>query len=240
MARYDDGKRGFGVTDALGLSAAWLQVRAMLDAGALQFPDRDAPPAMMDFFRATYPAEQWESAMRSQMQAENAERMMIGAVKSGQLPLWIAPVEGPIAERKVAANGLIEFGRESLIAGCYRPYNDTESLVYGYPLFVKSRDWTHFIASLGTAQQGMTDAAKQSSRKHRKKPGPAPDPDWPDAIAKVTKDCIAAGYQKPLKRGNKSAIQTMLLNFMAEKDKHFSDDIAAKHAKKVIAGLPDK
>jgi hypothetical protein len=32
----------------------------------------------------------------------------------------------------------------------------------------------------------------------------------------------------------------MLLNFMAEKDKHFSDDIAAKHATQVIAGLPDK
>jgi hypothetical protein len=56
----------------------------------------------------------------------------------------------------------------------------------------------------------------------------------------VTKDCIAAGYQNPLRRGDKAAIQTMLLSFMAEKDKHFSDDIAAKHATKVIAGLPDK
>ena len=240
MARYDDGKRGFGVTDALGLSEAWLQVRAMLDAGALQFPDRDAPRAMVDFFRATYPAEQWESAMRSQMQAEDAERMMIGAVKCGQLPLWIAPVEGPSAERQVASNGLIEFGRQSLIAGCYRPYNDTENLVYGYPLFVKSRDWTQFIAALGPAQQRMTEAAKQPSSKSRKKPGPPPDPDWPAAIAKVTEDCIAAGYKKPLARGCKAAIQTMLLNFMAEKDKHFSDDIAAKHVTQVIAGLPDK
>ena len=163
MARFDDGKRGFGVTDALGLSAAWLQVRAMLDAGALQFPDRDAPPAMVDFFRATYPAEQWENAMRSQMQKEDAERMMIGAVKSGQLPLWIAPVEGPIAERQVAANGLIEFGRESLIAGCYRPYNDTNSLVYGYPLFVKRCDWERFIAELGPAGEFASVAAVTST-----------------------------------------------------------------------------
>lgn len=81
-------------------------------------------------------------------------------------------------------------------------------------------------------------SAKPSEK--RKRPGPAPDPDWPDAITKVTKDCIAAGYQKPLKRGDKAAIQTMLLSFMAEKDKHFSDDIAAKHATKVIARLPDK
>lgn len=73
----------------------------------------------------------------------------------------------------------------------------------------------------------------------RKRPGPAPDPDWPQAIAKVTQDCIAAGYKRPLKRGDKAAIQTMLLSYMADKDKHFSDDIAAKHAATVIAALPD-
>lgn len=75
--------------------------------------------------------------------------------------------------------------------------------------------------------------------KRRKRPGPAPDPDWPHAIAKVTQDCIAADYKRTRKRGDKAAIQTMLLNYMAEKDKHFSDDIAAKHAETVIAALPD-
>ncbi|NKJ02874.1 hypothetical protein [Novosphingobium sp. SG707] len=75
--------------------------------------------------------------------------------------------------------------------------------------------------------------------KQRKRPGPAPDPDWPHAIAKVTQDCISAGYTRPLKRGGKAAIQTMLLSYMADKDKHFSDDIAAKHAETVIAALPD-
>ncbi|WP_146032584.1 hypothetical protein [Sphingobium sp. SA916] len=75
--------------------------------------------------------------------------------------------------------------------------------------------------------------------KTRKRPGPAPDPDWPHAIAKVTQDCIAAGYKRTRKRGDKAAIQTMLLSYMANKDKHFSDDIAAKHAETVIAALPD-
>lgn len=106
----------------------------MLDSAALQFPEGEAPATMSDFFKATYPPEQWESAMRSEMQRKDPERMMIGAVRSGRLPLWIAPVEGPIAERQVAANGLIEFGRESLIAGCYRPYNDTENLGRCQPL----------------------------------------------------------------------------------------------------------
>ncbi len=238
MARYDDGKRGYGVTDALSLSDAWQQVRAKLDAGALQFPDRVAPPAMVDVFQATYPAEQWESAVRSEMQAEDAERMMIGAVKSGQLPLWIAPVEGLIAERQVAANGLIEFGRESLMAGCYRPYSDTENLVYGYPLFIKNVDWERFIAERGEAKQAPY-AAKQPSNATRKKPGPAPDPYWPEAIARVTQECVAAGYKKPLRRGERAAIQSMLLDFMARKNKHPSDDTARKYAKDVIDNLPD-
>ena len=73
----------------------------------------------------------------------------------------------------------------------------------------------------------------------KRRPGPPPDPDWPAAIAKVTQDCIAAGYKIPIKRGDKAAIQTMLLSFMAEKDKHFSEDTAATHANKVIAALPD-
>lgn len=167
MARYDDGKRGFGVADALDLSEAWLRVRMMLDTGLLQFPARDAPPRMVDFFRAAYPPQQWESAMHSQMQTEDAERMMIGAVMSGSLPLWIAPVEGPIAERLVAASGLIEFGRETLIAGCYRPSNATGNLAYGYPLFVKNRDWENFIASLGVVPQ--SEPSERKSRKGRAK-----------------------------------------------------------------------
>lgn len=73
----------------------------------------------------------------------------------------------------------------------------------------------------------------------RRRPGPAPDSDWPEVIASVTKACIAAGYKRPLKRGGKAAISTMLLSAMAEKDKHFSEDIAAKHATKVIEALPD-
>lgn len=175
MARYDDGKRGFGVTDALDLSEAWQHVRTMLDTGAFPFPVREAPSRMVDFFKAKYPPEQWESAMRSQMQTEDAERMMIAAIKSGKLPLWLAPVKGPIPERQVAAGGLIEFGRGSLIAGCYRPYNDTGNLAYGYPLFVKRHDWESFMASLGAVPQPSNSAerrtkpSKRESRKGRAK-----------------------------------------------------------------------
>lgn len=74
--------------------------------------------------------------------------------------------------------------------------------------------------------------------KLKQKPGPKADPDWALAIAKVTKECIAAGYRNPPERGNKASIQTQLLNFMAEKGKDFSQDTAAKYAQKVIDALP--
>lgn len=73
----------------------------------------------------------------------------------------------------------------------------------------------------------------------KQRPGPKPDPDWPAAIAAVTTQCRKADYKRPLKRGQKAGIQTMLLTFMAEqRNKHFSDDAAANYAKEVIAALP--
>lgn len=93
-------------------------------------------------------------------------------------------------------------------------------------------------AEMIAAFQPMTKGKSESVTKRRKRPGPAPDPDWTHAIAKVTQDCIAAGYKSDRKRGDKAAIQTMLLHYMAAKDKYFSDDTAAKHAESVIAALP--
>lgn len=73
----------------------------------------------------------------------------------------------------------------------------------------------------------------------RRKPGPQADPDWPGAVDAVTRQCVAAGYTKPPKRGDKAAIATMLLGFMAQKEKYPSEDSAAKYAEAVIAQLPD-
>lgn len=63
----------------------------------------------------------------------------------------------------------------------------------------------------------------------RRKPGPQADPDWPLAVDHVTRECVKTGYTKPLKRGGKAAISTMLLSFMADKGKYPSEDSAAKY-----------
>lgn len=86
---------------------------------------------------------------------------------------------------------------------------------------------------------GSAEKCPSDANTRKRKPGPAPDPVWPEVVAKVSNECIAAGYSRPLKRGDKAAIATMLLSAMAELDKHFSEDTAAKHALKVIEALPD-
>ena len=101
------------------------------------------------------------------------------------------------------------------------------------PLFA-SAEVMHAFPAITLAPVGT-----EASILARNKPGPAADPDWPAAIEKVTADCIAAGYATPLKRGDKAAIQNLLLSAMAERNKHPSDDTARKYAEKVIEKLPD-
>ena len=103
---------------------------------------------------------------------------------------------------------------------------------------VKREDALALFPSL-TASEDSTPPCSRLPAKKRRKPGPAPDPDWPAAIAKVAADCIQTGYARPLKRGEKAAIQNLLLNAMAEKNKHPSDDSARRYADEVIARLPD-
>lgn len=75
----------------------------------------------------------------------------------------------------------------------------------------------------------------------RKKPGPKPHPLWQPAVEHVTSQCIKAGYKKPLKRGDKAAIQGMLLSYITENGgPTFSEDAARMHSAKVIDQLPEK
>lgn len=107
------------------------------------------------------------------------------------------------------------------------------------PLFSSAEIMRAFPASEVEPGVGAGIVPQTTPNRNRKRPGPAPDPDWPDAIASVAEECISAGYKRPLKRGGKAAIQTMLLNYMSARNKNFSDDIARKHAESVIAALPD-
>lgn len=161
-----------------------------------------------------------------------ASRTIHGALRDGSLPAYVAPTNGgPLLVPRFYWNGV---NPESLHY-VYRGMTPGDHGA-GCPVLLSRQAFEAWRATLSTINQPET---RGQTGNGRKRPGPAPDPDWPHAIAKVTQDCIAAGYTRPLKRGGKAAIQTMLLSYMADKDKHFSDDIAAKHAKTVIAALPD-
>ena len=107
------------------------------------------------------------------------------------------------------------------------------------PLFSSAEIMRAFPASELGPGTGGGIVPQTSPNRNRKRPGPAPDPDWPDAITSVAQECISAGYKRPLKRGDKAAIQTLLLKYMSARNKNFSEDTARKHAKSVIAALPD-
>lgn len=135
MARYDDGKRGPGVVDAISLSECWIELRSSKIPWELPEPPRRMAEVLPD-----------EHAVESMLRDNVAMRRLIGAIKSGALPIWVAPIDGP--ERVAAPNAFLELGRESIIAGVYRPYNDHASWLYGYPLFVKRADWASFLSGL--------------------------------------------------------------------------------------------
>ena len=161
-----------------------------------------------------------------------ASRTIHEALRDGSLLAYVAPVNSiPLLVSRFYWNGV----NPDLLHLVYRGVTPDDKGA-GCPVLLSRQAFGAWRASLPILSQ---PEKREQAKKGRKRPGPAPDPDWPHAITKVTQDCISAGYMRPLKRGDKAAIQTMLLTYMADKDKHFSDDIAAKHAETVIAALPD-
>lgn len=161
-----------------------------------------------------------------------ANRRLWKALQDGTLRGLVAPTEGPVLSvPRIYWNPINPECLEYVYHGTYNAVAGR-----GCPVLLPRQAFEVWRASLRVSSQ---PEMREQVGKERKRPGPAPDPDWPHAIAKVTQDCIAAGYTRNLWRGGKAAIQTMLLNYMADRDKHFSDDTAAKHAETVIAALPD-
>lgn len=161
-----------------------------------------------------------------------ANRQLWRALQDGSLRGLVAPTDGPaLSVPRIYWNPINRECLESVYQG-----TSNSDAGRGCPVLLSRQAFDAWRAATSVSPKPNNE---KKPKTERKRPGPAPDPDWPLAIAKVTQDCIAAGYKRALKRGHKAAIQTMLLNVMAEKNKHFSDDIAAKHAEKVIAALPD-
>ncbi|MCK9540851.1 MAG: hypothetical protein M0R03_02320 [Novosphingobium sp.] len=240
MMRNGDGKHGYEVPDALSLDEAWRQIQSMLDDGKLRFPDREAPPLMVETFKGIYPPEQLESAMRSAMQTKDAERTIIDAIRSGKLPLWIAPVEGPITERLISGRDLKQFDIRSLASGCYRPYNDTENVARDCRLFVKEHHWEGFLVGLGVGREtGATVAPNHidqgnnipqpSSQKIEHNRGGAPAKyDWEQAIAAIVFQWSDEGSWQPTSQAD---VRRKLVEHFSALDQYPSDSLLKLRAR---------
>lgn len=143
--RYDDEFRGPAVADAIGLSECWDDLRLR----NLPWPEPDGRRQQISAVLAKYyPPDQLDHSVGEVMKEDAAIARIVQAAKSGALPLWVAPFGEP--DRQVATGALLEFRKESILAGCYRPSNDFGWL-RGRPLFVKRADWRAFVDGLQAA-----------------------------------------------------------------------------------------
>lgn len=230
MTRYDDAFRGPAPIDAIQINECYARIAETSPAWPMP---AKIPVAAMEFFTRTYPTDQKQAALQRHFMEEGIIAAMIAAITAGELPIWVAPIDG--SEKLVAPGAFIELGRETILAGCYRPYNDRSWLV-GRPLFAKRRAWEEFEGKL----IGRIGEEVERASKPRKKPGPRANPMWEIAVAIVTEQCVAAGMARPTKRGDKAKVARMLLEEMAKNDDYYTDDTAAKYADRVIARLPER
>jgi len=192
-----------------------------------QLPPWQALMSAMDRFVA--PDQQAEQCLQEAMM-DLARHLYAGRLDGKEWPL--------------AGEDLRSLSRSDFARARYAPGTNSAGLLGGdlvgrsnhYVLF-----WPDDIRRLWPKNQ-QTDAGTREEPQRpisdKKKPGPVRDPAWAGVIAAVTESCIAAGYQHPLRRGAKAAIQTMLLDAMAELGKDASDSIALRYAGEVIEALP--
>lgn len=140
-SRYDDEHRGPAVADAYELSRCRVDLAERSDIWAAL---ENFPARMMELAQAI-PEDQRTDWLRRQANLDEVDRLISCAMRSGELPIWVAPIGEP--ERLVASSTMLEVDRATIVSGCYRPPND-RGWLYGRPLFVKRDDWVSFVASV--------------------------------------------------------------------------------------------
>lgn len=157
LPRYDDEHRGPAVADAYELSHCRIDLAARSEA----WPDpANLPPRMIEFAQSV-PEDQRADWLRRQANLEEADRHISNAMRSGELPIWVAPIGEP--ERLVAPGAMVEVDHATVVSGVYRPPND-RGWLYGRPLFVKCDDWSEFAARIDSARKPTEKGDKAQSR----------------------------------------------------------------------------
>jgi hypothetical protein len=149
--RYDDEHRGPCVTDAYELSRCRIDL-AERSRTWLNF--ENLPPQMIEYAERIPESERADWLQR-QANLEEVDRLISHAMRSGELPIWVAPLGEP--ERLVGPSAMVEVDHATVVSGCYRPPND-RGWLYGRPLFVKCVDWVRFARSVDAAKTPGSEA----------------------------------------------------------------------------------
>lgn len=157
--RYDDEHRGPAVSDSYELSHCRIDLAERSEGWPTP---ANLPPRMVDFAQSV-PEDQRADWLRRQANIEEADRHISNAMRSGELPIWVAPIGEP--ERLVAPGAIVEVDHATVVSGVYRPPND-RGWLYGRPLFVKRDDWAKFAARIDTAKKPARKNGNSQSRSH--------------------------------------------------------------------------
>lgn len=152
--RYDDEHRGPAVTQAYSLSRCWID----LAEHSRNWPEPNSTPDHLRAISQNHPSESRNEWLKDAANREVMEKLLSYALRSGELPVWVAPLDGP--EKPVPAESILEMDHATMVSGTYRPPND-RGWLHGRPLFIKWDDWVQFVAT--------TNAEKEAER--------LPDPD---------------------------------------------------------------
>ncbi|MXO75014.1 hypothetical protein GRI40_07245 [Altererythrobacter aerius] len=146
--RYGDKHRGPAVSDAYELSRCWIDLADRSERWP--FPS-ELPPRMVDLAQAI-PEDQRSDWLRRQANLEDMDRRISYAIRSGDLPIWVAPHGEP--ERLVAVGALATIDKRSIAGGVFCPQSEEYKAdadrpwLWERPLFVKCDDWVSFATEV--------------------------------------------------------------------------------------------
>jgi hypothetical protein len=148
--RFDDEHRGPAVSKAYSLSRCWID----LAEHSRNWPTPASIPDHLKAIAEKRPADERDSWLKDAANRGEVDRLLSYALRSGELPLWVAPKDGP--EKPVPPESVLEMDHATMVSGTYRPPND-RSWLYGRPLFVKWNDWVGFVSAVN-AEKGLVGA----------------------------------------------------------------------------------
>lgn len=146
--RYGDKHRGPAVFNAYEL---W-HCRIDLADRSERWPCPPNLPARMVELAQAIRDDQRADWLRRQANLEEVDRRISYAIRSGDLPIWVAPQGEP--ERLVATSALATIDKRSIIGGVFCPLSEEykseadRPWLWERPLFVKWDEWVRFAAAI--------------------------------------------------------------------------------------------